>query len=283
MTGTPKDTPSRRAIFVCTPKSEREEKDCATKILSRLGRLAYRRPLTNTDVQTLLQFYADGRKEGGSFDTGIQFALERLLVDPDFLLRIFRVPPAAERTAAANAPGDTYRLSDLDVASRMAFFLWSSIPDEQLLDLAEKGQLTKPAVLDQQVRRMLADPRAVDSLVDNFAAQWLNLRRVDEVVVHPDLYPSYDESLLEAFKTEVEMFVASTITEDRDVRQLLSADYTFVNERLARHYKFRHLRHLLPSREAAQSRAARRTVAMVRFATTSYPDRTRPCSEESGC
>jgi len=278
VTGTPKDTPSRRAIFVCTPKSEREEKDCATRILSRLGRLAYRRPLTNTDVQTLLQFYTDGRKEGGSFDTGIQFALERLLVDPDFLLRIFRVPPAAEQTAAANAPGDTYKLSDLDVASRMSFFLWSSIPDEQLLDLAEKGQLTKPAVLDQQVRRMLADPRAVDSLVDNFAAQWLNLRRVDEVVVHPDLYPSYDESLLEAFKKEVEMFVASTITEDRDVRELLSADYTFVNERLARHYEIpdiygsRFRRVKLPNLEQRGGLLAMGAL----LATTSYPDRTSP-------
>jgi len=273
VTGPPKDTSSRRAIFVCTPRTERDEKDCATKILTRLGRLAYRRPVNNTDLQTLLEFFAEGRSQGGSFDAGIQFALERLLVDPDFLLRIFRDPTPAERAA-----GDTYRLSDLDVASRLSFFLWSSIPDEPLLDLAEKGQLTRPAVLDQQVRRMLADPRAVDSLVDNFAAQWLNLRRVGEVVVHPDLYPNYDESLLEAFKTETEMFVASTITEDRSVHDLLRADYTFVNERLARHYEIpdvygtRFRRVKLPNLEQRGGLLAQGAL----LATTSYPDRTSP-------
>jgi cytochrome c5 len=270
--GPAKDTPGRRAIFVCTPKSERDEKDCATRILNRLAHLAYRRPVTATDTQTLLQFFDEGRTTGGNFDAGIQFALERMLVDPDFLLRIFRNPSPAERAA------ETYRLSDLDVASRLSFFLWSSIPDEQLLDLAEKGQLTRPAVLDQQVKRMLADPRAVDSLVNNFAAQWLNLRRVGEVVVHPDLYPSYDESLLEAFKKEVEMFVASTITEDRDVHELLSADYTFVNERLARHYEIpdiygsRFRRVKLPNLEQRGGLLAMGAL----LATTSYPDRTSP-------
>src|SRR6202030_4532154 len=149
-----------------------------------------------------------------------------LLVDPDFLLRVRRSPAT---------PG-TYRLDDLEVASRLSFFLWSSIPDERLLDLAERGQLSNPRNLEKQVRRMLADPRSTDALVNDFAAQWLNLRRVGEVVVDPDRYPNYDESLLQAFKTETEMFVASTLREDRSVDDLLSADYTFVNERLARHY-----------------------------------------------
>src|SRR5499427_1211756 len=184
-------------------------------------RLAYRHPVTPSDTKTLLGFYDSGRQDSGSFDGGIQFALERLLVDPDFLLRVYR---------------STGRLSDLEVASRLSFFLWSSIPDDRLLTLAERGELTKPAILEQQVRRMLADPRAVDSLVGNFAAQWLNLRRVDEVVVDPERYPNYDLSLLQAFQRETELFVGSTIREDRGVPALLDADYTFVNERLARHY-----------------------------------------------
>ena len=182
-------------------------------------------------MQTLLEFFDSGRRDGGSFDAGIQFALERMLVDPDFLLRVYRDPAGRRRTQR-----DAYRLSDLELASRLSFFLWSSIPDERLLTLAERGQLTQPAVLEQQVRRMLADPRATDALVDNFAAQWLNLRRVEEVVVDPERYPNFDESLRQAFQRETELFVDSTLREDRSVLDLLSADYTFVNERLARHY-----------------------------------------------
>jgi hypothetical protein len=171
-----------------------------------------------------------------------------------------------------------YRLSDLEVASRLSFFLWSSIPDDRLLDLAERGQLTKPLVLEQQVRRMLADPRAIDALVDNFAAQWLNLRRLGEVVVHPDLYPSYDDSLLEAFEQETELFVASTVREDRSVLDLLRANYTFVNERLARHYgipgiygsRFRRI--TLPNLDQRGGLLAHGSL----LATTSYPDRTSP-------
>src|SRR5262249_21741031 len=157
--------------------------DCAGKILSRMARLAYRRPVTSSDTQTLLGFFDSGRQDSGTFDGGIQFALERLFVDPDFLLRVYR---------------STGRLSDLEAASRLTLFLWISVPDDGLVTLAERGELTKPGVLEPQVRRMLGDPRAVDSLVGNFAAQWLNLRRVDEVVVDPERYPNYDLSLLQA-------------------------------------------------------------------------------------
>src|SRR6185503_12841630 len=238
--GATKDTPSRRAIFVCEPRRAADERDCATKILTRIARLAYRRPAAAADEQTLLQFFADGRREGGSFDAGIQFALERLLVDPDFLLRVHRDPPRLRSSlslgATARQAPDPYRLTDLELASRLSFFLWNSIPDERLLDAAERGQLSKPAMLEQQVQRMLHDPRATRALVDNFAAQWLNLRRVGEVVVDPDIYPEFDESLLQAFQEETKLFLTSTLREDRSVLDLLRADYTFVNERLARHY-----------------------------------------------
>ncbi|HYL39630.1 MAG TPA: DUF1592 domain-containing protein [Bryobacteraceae bacterium] len=265
---TAKDTPSRRAIFVCQPRVDSEERACATKILSRMARLAYRRPVTTADVKTLLEFFDTGRHDGGSFDHGIQFALERLLVDPDFLLRVHRAPPAPA----------TDRLSDLELASRLSFFLWSSIPDERLLSLAERGELASPPTLEKEVRRMLADPRATAALVDNFAAQWLNLRRVEEVVVDPDRYPNYDESLLQAFRRETELFIASTLREDRSVIDLLDANYTFVNERLARHYGIpgiygsRFRRVTLPNHDQRGGLLAEGAL----LATTSYPDRTSP-------
>jgi mono/diheme cytochrome c family protein len=276
ITGAAKDTPSRRAIFVCEPRLETEERACATKILSRIARRAYRRPVTKADVQTLLEFFTSGRQDGGSFNAGIQFALERILVDPDFLLRIHRDPTGARQNAAAQAA--TYRLSDMEVASRLSFFLWSSIPDERLLDLAERGELTSPLTLEKEVRRMLADSRATDTLVDDFAAQWLNLRRVEEVVVDPDRYPNYDESLLQAFKRETELFVGSTLREDRSVLELLSANYTFVNERLARHYGIsgiygsRFRRVTLPNQDQRGGLLGEGAL----LATTSYPDRTSP-------
>src|SRR5580704_5327008 len=235
--GSAQDTPSRRAIFICQPTplatgaaastansgaTSEAERACASKILSKIARLAYRRPVTQSDLRTLLEFFDNGRREGGSFDYGIQFALERILPDPDFLLRIYRDPAPAKSAAskpAASAPV-AYRLSDLEVASRLSFFLWSSIPDDRLLTLAERGQLSNPATLDKEARRMLADPRAVDALVNNFAAQWLNLRRVEEVVVDPDRYPNYDLSLIQGFQKETELFVASTIREDRNVSTL---------------------------------------------------------------
>ena len=269
------ETPSRRAIFVCHPNVAAEEGVCAARILARIARLAYRRPVTKRDVQTLLEFFNTGRRDGGSFDSGIQFALERILVDPDFLLRVHRDP--ATLTEAAPGQG-SYRLSDIEVASRLSFFLWSSIPDERLLDLAERGQLTTPRILEQQVRRLLADSRAADALVNDFAAQWLNLRRVGEVVVHPDFYPNFDQSLLQAFERETELFVGSTLREDRSVLDLLRANYTFVNERLARHYGIpgiygsRFRRVTLPNLEQRGGLLAEGSL----LTTTSYPDRTSP-------
>jgi hypothetical protein len=232
-------TASRKAIYVCQPpKAVAEQRSCAATILSRMARLAYRRPVTKSDADTLLGFFDQGRQDGGSFDNGIQFALERMLVDPDFLLRVVRDPAAKSAV---------YRLSDVELASRLSFFLWSSIPDDHLLTLAEHKELSNQQTLEKEVRRMLADPRATDALVNNFAAQWLNLRQVEDVVVDPTKYPNYDESLLQAFQQETEMFVGSTLREDRPVAELLDADYTFVNERLARHYGiFEHLRDGFP-------------------------------------
>ena len=263
------DTPSRRAIFLCQPRSQSDEHACATTILSKIARRAYRRPVTNGDVEGLLEFFDRGREDGHNFEAGIQLALERLLVDPDFLLRVYR---------DSSARDTAYRLSDLEVASRLSFFLWSSIPDDRLLDLAESKQLTRPATLEREVRRMLADSRATNALVDGFAAQWLNLRRVGEVVVDPDRYPTYDESLLQAFQRETELFIASTLREDRSVVELLNANYTFVNERLARHYGIpdiygsRFRRVALSNSEQRGGLLAQGSV----LATTSYPDRTSP-------
>jgi uncharacterized protein DUF1592/uncharacterized protein DUF1588/uncharacterized protein DUF1585/uncharacterized protein DUF1595 len=268
-TGTAKDTPSRHAIFICQPKSAADENECAGKILGRMARLAYRRPATPADVNTLFEFFKSGRKDGGSFDAGIQFALERLLVDPDFLLRVYRDSKQSE---------SIYRLTDLEVASRLSFFLWSSIPDEHLLDLADHNQLTNPQTLEKEVRRMLADPRSTDSIVNDFAAQWLNLRRIEESVVDPEKYPNYDESLLQGFQKETELFVSSTLHEDRSLLELLNANYTFVNERLARHYgipgvygnRFRRVTLPDPSQRGGLLGQGALLV------TTSYPDRTSP-------
>ena len=271
--GSAKDTPSRRAIFVCEPRRVSDERECAAKILTKVARLAYRRPATPADVQALLPFFDNGRREGGSFDAGIQLALERVLVDPDFLLRLHRDVAGSERTRPT-----AYRLPDLELASRLSFFLWNSIPDDRLLDAAERGQLSKPATLEQQVQRMLADPRATRALVDNFAAQWLNLRRVREVVVDPDIYPDFDESLLQAFEDETRLFLTSTLREDRSVLDLLRANYTFVNERLARHYGIagiygsRFRRVTLPDSDRRGGLLAHGSI----LATTSYPNRTSP-------
>ena len=257
-------------VFVCRPARAEAEAACATKILSRLARLAYRRPVTKDDIATLMTFFDQGRREGGRFEAGVQFALERMLVDPDFLLRVYRDP-------SGPAP-QPYRISDLELASRLSFFLWSSIPDDELLRLAEQRKLSDPAVLERQVRRMLADRRAADALVDDFAAQWLNLRRVAEVVVDPERYPNYDLTLMAAFKRETELFVESTLRDDRSVLELLNADYTFVNEKLARHYGIpgvygsRFRRVTLPDTTTRGGLLAQGAL----LATTSYPDRTSP-------
>ena len=223
----PGETPSRRKIFICSPAVSEEEEPCARKILSTLARRAYRRPAVEEEVQDLLSLYRSGHERGG-FEKGIQRALQRILAGPEFLFRIEEDP---ENTA----PGASYRISDLELASRLSFFLWSSIPDDELLDLAEKGKLKDAAVLEQQVQRMLADSRS-KALVDNFAGQWLYLRNMRSVSPDPREYPAFDENLREAFRKETELLFESMLRADRSVVELLTADYTFVNERLARHY-----------------------------------------------
>ena len=224
----PGDTPSRRKIFVCQPTLPQEEEPCATRILTALAGRAYRRPATEQEVHTLVRFYRDGRREG-AFDSGIQFALERLLTDPKFLFRL-------EREPAGVAPGTPYPLSDLELASRLSFFLWSSIPDDELLGAAARDELSDPAVLERQVRRMLADSRS-KALVDNFVGQWLLLRNLQSAAPDQAVFPDFDENLREAFQRETRLFIESTLLwEDRSVVDLLSANFTFLNERLARHY-----------------------------------------------
>ena len=270
VTGTA-ETPSRQEIFVCRPGPGEQEDACAAQILSRLARRAYRRPVTSQDVEVLLDFFRQGRLEGGSFDAGVQLALERLVVDPEFLFRIYGEPAGVER-------GAVYDLDDVAVASRLSFFLWSSIPDETLLELAEAERLTDPAVLEEQVRRMLADPRAIDALVEGFAAQWLNLRLLPEKLADPQKYPDFDDSLLDAFRQETEMFVGYNVREDRPIPELLSADYTFANERLARFYGIpgvygsRVRRVELPNPDQRGGLLAHGGL----MAITAYPDRTSP-------
>ena len=224
-----RESPSYNLIFSCYPERLAEETTCAAQILSRVARQAYRRPVTEEDATLLLEFFDRGREQGGSFDHGIQFALEFMLSDPDFLIRSYS-------DTEQFSDGAIYELNDLELASRLAFFIWSSAPDETLLELAERGRLSDPVVYDQQVRRMLADERGVNTLVEDFAAQWLNLRRLDEVTINTVLFPHYDVSLLEAFGRETELFIRETLRTDSSILELLSADYTFVNERLARHY-----------------------------------------------
>jgi len=222
----PGDTPSRRAIFACYPSDVEEEADCARTILTRLATKAFRRP-TQADaaeIETMMSFYHQGEVEG-DFETGIQHALARLLIDPRFLYRI-------EEEPSDLAPGETYRLGGFELASRLSFFLWSSIPDEELLRTAGEGGLSDPTILEQQVLRMLADPRS-DALVENFAGQWLKLRELDDALPQDR---DFDANLRQAFRRETELLFSALIREDRSVLDLLDADYTHVNERLARHY-----------------------------------------------
>jgi len=223
----PGDTSSRRRIFVCRPGSASEEEPCARRILLALERRAYRRPVGAADVQMLMPFYVAGRAERG-FDLGIERALQRLLVSPQFLFRI-------ERDPAGAVPGTSHPVSDLELASRLSFFLWSSIPDDELLNVASQGTLRRSDVLEKQVRRMLADARS-ESLVTNFAEQWLYLRDLDSRKPNESLFPDFDESLRDAFHQETDLFLDSVLRGDRSVLELLSANYTFVNERLAKHY-----------------------------------------------
>jgi hypothetical protein len=277
MTDRPLDTPSRQKILTCQPRAgAQDETACATEILSTLAHRAYRRPVTDEELQTLLGFFAQGRQDEGSFDAGIQFAIEYLLSNPSFIFRLYEDP--AEVQQAAQAAPHAYPLSNLEVASRLSYFLWSSIPDDELLSLAERGQLLRPEVLRQQTLRMLADPKAVQTLSTNFAGQWLNLRRVDGFVADPEIYPEYDTNLMTAFRQETEMFVASTIEEDRNVLDMLDADYTFLNERLARHYGISNVygnrmrRVELPDLNHRGGILAQGALLSV----SSYPDRTSP-------
>ncbi len=218
-------TESRRRVFVCDPAGR--EDACARTILSRLARRAYRRAATVDDVSTLMTFYKAGRTDG-TFDAGIQRALERVLVSPYFLYRIEEDPAAAR-------PGSAYRISDIELASRLSFFLWSSIPDDRLLDLALAGRLKEPALLEQQVRRMLADPKS-KSFIQNFFSQWLYTRNMRLHRPDQKAFMDFDENLREAFITETELYVESQVRDDRGVMELITGNYTFVNERLARHY-----------------------------------------------
>jgi hypothetical protein len=236
----PNETPSRRRIFVCHPANDADEGPCATQILSTLARRAYRRPVNEADVQVLTRFYDEGRAEGG-FEAGIQRALERLLVSPSFLFRAERQPSTTAGGGAvrpignAPQPRTSWRISDVELASRLSFFLWSSIPDDQLLDLAIQGKLSDSATLERQVHRMLADPRS-RALVTNFAGQWLFLRNVDGATPDPRVFPDFDDGLRRAMRRETELFFESIVGENKSVLEFLTAKYTFVNERLAKHY-----------------------------------------------
>jgi hypothetical protein len=223
------DTPSRQQIFTCRPATEAEEPACAEQILSTLARRAFRRPVGAEDIDASLAFYNEARTEGGDFDDGIRAAVARMLVSPLFLFRVEADDPDVPA-------GSDHKISDFELASRLSFFLWSSIPDDRLLDLAEKSQLHEADVLEGEVRRMLADARS-DALVENFVGQWLQLRNL-ESRVRPDLllYPDFDDNLRKAFRTETEMVFAHVLRSERPVHELMTANYTFVNERLARHY-----------------------------------------------
>jgi len=223
----PADSTSRRKLFVCRPVNKSTEGACARQILATLARRAYRRPVTRADVEALMRFYEIGRQNGG-FDSGVEWGLERVLVDPNFLFRI-------ERDPSNTGPATPYRISDVELASRLSFFLWSSIPDDELIGVAVRGKLNDRAVLERQVRRMLADERS-RTLVTNFASQWLYLRNMRAVLPNPEVFPDFDDSLREAFAKETELFFESQVREDHGLVDLLTANYTFVNERLARHY-----------------------------------------------
>ena len=262
------ETPSRDRVFVCEPHGASDETACAQRIISTLARRAFRRPVGAQDVDNILEIYQSARKLG-TFDEGIQTSLQRILVDPEFLFRIEREPPNL-------TPGSVYRISDLELASRLSFFLWSSIPDDELLDLAEKGSLREPAVLEQQVRRMFADARS-QALVDNFAGQWLYLRNVRAVWPNPDFFPEFAPDLREDFQRETELFFESMLREDRSILDLLRADYTFLNERLAAHYGIlnvygSHFRRVAMADENRKGLLGQASI----LAVTSYATRTSP-------
>lgn len=232
-TGARVETPNRAKVFICKPASQADEEACASKIFASLARRAFRRPVTEKDLAAPMQFFRQGRAIG-NFESGIQTGMMTIFASPKFLYRA-EIDPANAR------PGSIHRLSDVELASRLSFFLWSSVPDEELLALAEQGKLKDNAILEQQVRRMLKSPRA-KSLVDNFAFEWLRLREIDKAEPDVILFPNFDNSLRAAFKREMELFLQSIVEEDRDIADIMNADYTFLNERLAAHYGIRDVR-----------------------------------------
>lgn len=262
------DTPSRKILFSCRPQAGADDTACARSILTRVARRAYRRPVGESDVQPLLSLYRAGRAQAG-FEQGIQVALQGILTSPHFLFRMVEDP-------AAVAPGAAYRVSDVELASRLSFFLWSSIPDERLLDLAARGTLKQPAVLEAEVRRMLSDPKA-RALVENFGGQWLHLRNLAAFVPDRTDFPEFDDLLRQSMRRETELFLGSVFQENRSALDLLRANYTFLNERLARHYKvpgvygnnFRRVTLTNPVRFGLLGQASV-------LAVTSYPNRTSP-------
>ena len=280
----PGQSDSRRRIFTCMPSRDArrragsEDEACARKILSTLTRRAYRRPVTPADVEPLLAFYREGSAAAkatadtsqASFDEGIERALRRLLVSPEFLFRV-------ERDPANTAPAGAYRVSDVELASRLSFFLWSSIPDDTLLDLAERGQLSTPAVLSREVRRMLADSRA-DAFITNFAGQWLFLRNLNAAVPVQSIFPDFDDGLRQSFRRETELFFDSIVREDRSAFDLLRANYTFLNERLAKHYGITNVKGNYFRRVTLDNGSARNGLLGqgAILTVTSYPDRTSP-------
>jgi mono/diheme cytochrome c family protein len=264
----PGDTVNRDRIFVCHPSSAAEQEACATTILSNLAHRAYRRPVRAGDMTQLLALYAAGAQNGG-FEAGVRLALQKILVSPDFLFRAEVDPPGAAR-------GSVYKISDIELASRLSFFLWSSIPDDQLLAVAEGGRLSDPVVVQAQVKRMLADPRS-QALVKNFSGQWLFLRNIARISPDTTTYPYFDENLRQALAKETELLIESQVQEDHDVADLLSTDYTFLNQRLAEHYgikgvygnEFRRVKIEDPNRYGLLGQASI-------LAVTSYPNRTAP-------
>ncbi len=262
------ETPSRRHIFVCRPSGIADEQPCARQILTTVLRRAYRRPVEDADIRPLLKLFEAGRTKGG-FEAGIRMALRGTLVSTGFLFR-------SERDPVNVTPNTPYRVSDVELASRLSFFLWSSIPDDELLRLAEAGRLKDARVLEQQVRRMLSDTRS-RALVDNFAGQWLFVRNMRSVLPDPDEFPDFDENLRRAFQTETELFFESMLREDRSVLDLLNADYTFLNERLARHYQIPNIfgsdfRRVTLSDDARRGLLGQGSILTV----TSYATRTSP-------
>jgi mono/diheme cytochrome c family protein len=262
------DTPSRRRIFECVPKGPAEEAPCARRIITTLARRAFRRPVSAPEISRLVAFYESGRREG-TFEHGIELALRGILASPKFSFRVETDPPNV-------TPGTTYRISDLELASRLSFFLWSSIPDDELVTIASRGKLGEPGVLEQQVRRMMADPRA-DAMVTNFAGQWLYLRNLRSFEPDKNEFPNFDDNLRQGLQHETELLFASIMREDRNVLELMTADYTFVNERLARHYGIPHVygsqfRRVPIADESRRGLLGQGSILMV----TSHADRTSP-------